>query len=73
MSDFKNLKVAFQIHEMLNKRRKVLGVKQQALTEALLLVGLRMSDAEIHKAVVASQLITQPTDSTSPEPQPQTP
>jgi hypothetical protein len=70
MTEPKNLKVSFQVHEMMNRRRKVLGVKQQTLTDALLLQGLKMSNEEIQKAVVNLQL-TLPTESTNEEPQPE--
>lgn len=67
MTEAKNLKVAEEIHERLTRRRKLLGVKQQTLTEALLLEGLKLTDSEIQQAVVRSQLITQQKENTSEE------
>lgn len=67
MTEIKNLKVPFQTHEMLRKRAKALGVKQFVLADALLLVGLRMKDAEIQQEVVNAQLVKQPTASTTEE------
>lgn len=69
MTETKNLKVPFQTHEKLRKRAKALGMKQFVLADALLLVGLQMSDRQLQAAVVNAQL-TQPTTSTSEEPQP---
>jgi hypothetical protein len=72
MTELKNLKVPFQTHEMLRKRAKALGMKQFVLADALLLVGLKLNDAAIQRAVAAAQL-TQPTASTTPEPGQQQP
>jgi hypothetical protein len=72
MTETKNLKVPFQTHETLRKRAKALGMKQFVLADALLVVGLQMTDRQIQTAVVNAQL-TQPTGSTSQEPDPQTP
>jgi hypothetical protein len=69
MTESKNLKVPFQTHEKLRKRAKALGVKVFVLTDALLQVGLTMTDRQIQTAVVNAQL-TQPLESTSEEPQP---
>ena len=72
MTETKNLKVPIQTHEKLRKRAKALGVKQFVLADALLLVGLQMTDRAIQTAVVNAQL-TQPTESTSQEPPQQKP
>lgn len=65
MTETKNLKVPFQTHEALKRRAKALGVKQFVMADALLLVGLQMTDRQIQNAVVNAQL-TQPTGNTSP-------
>lgn len=67
MTENKNLKVPFHTHEMLRKRAKALGVKQFVLVDALLLVGLKMTNSEIQQAVVQAQLIKPPEANTTEE------
>lgn len=70
MSENKNLKVPFHTHELLRKKARSLGMKQFVLADALLLVGLQMSDSQILRAVAGAQL-TQQSDCTSEEPPPE--
>lgn len=64
MDENKNLKVPFVTHDALKKRANALGVKQFVLADALLIVGLQMSDSDIQKAVVETQLLKRPTENT---------
>lgn len=76
MKEFKNLKVPEQTHEALSFRAETLGMKIFVLADALLHIGLKMSDTEIQAAVVnARQLSTrQPsTDTTQERPPDQSP
>lgn len=52
MTEFKNLKVPEQTHETLSSRAETLGIKKFVLADALLRVGLTLSDREIQDAVV---------------------
>lgn len=72
MPEFKNLKVPEQTHEQLISRADALGLKIFVMADALLRVGLTLSDREIQDAVVnARQLqVTLPTVDTSPEQKP---
>lgn len=72
MTELKNLKVPIQTHEALSKKAKSLGMKMFVLADALLLVGLKMKDSELQKAVVNAQL-TQQKESTTEEFPPPTP
>lgn len=73
MPEFKNLKVPEQTHETLSSRAESLGMKIFVLADALLRIGLTLSDQEIQAAVVnARQLtITPPKDDTNQAPTPE--
>jgi len=66
MTEFKNVKVPIQTHELMVLRAKALGMKKFVLADVLLQVGLRLSDSEIQQAVVNAQL-KQRQDDTKPE------
>ena len=68
MTETKNLKVPIQTHEMLKKRANALGVKHYVMAEAILLLGLKLTDREIQEAVVNAQLMQQTTNTTSEAP-----
>lgn len=69
MTEFKNLKVPEQTHELLSSRAETLGIKKFVLADALLRTGLTLSDREIQDAVVnARQLaVTLLSTDTTPE------
>lgn len=64
MSEFKNVKVPNQTHELMVLRAKALGLKKFVLADALIKNGLAMSDEAIQKAVVNAQLTQPSTDTT---------
>jgi hypothetical protein len=69
MTEFKNLKVPEQTHELLSSRAESLGVKIFVLADALLRTGLTLSDREIQDAVVNARQppVTPPTTDTTRE------
>jgi hypothetical protein len=69
MTEFKNLKVPEQTHGMLISRAESLGMKKFVLADALLRIGLNLSDQEIQAAVVSARQpsITPPSTGTSLE------
>lgn len=72
MTEFKNLKVPKETHDLLNSRAKRLGMKVYALADALLLEGLKKQDPALGGAVVeVPQEVRPPAASTSQEPQPE--
>jgi hypothetical protein len=72
MTEFKNLKVPKETHDLLNSRAKRLGMKVYALADALLLEGLKKENPALGGAVVESQQeVKRPEASTSQEPIPE--
>lgn len=61
MAEFKNLKVPEQTHKLLVSRADALGMKYYVLADALLNVGLQMTDQALQETVVnARQLAVKP-------------
>ena len=72
MAEFKNLKVPEQTHKLLVSRANALGMKYYVLADALLSVGLEMSDQALQETVVNARQLTikPPKVDTTLEPKP---
>lgn len=58
MAEFKNLKVPEQTHKLLVSRADALGMKYYVLADALLGIGLEMTDQALQETVVNARQLT---------------
>jgi hypothetical protein len=58
LSEFKNLKVPKDTHELLVLRAKSLGIKAYVLADTMLKIALEIGDAELQRRVAFEQQTT---------------